>query len=62
MVMPSGGALTLAATNGVPYTSRVDGIPVGSVCTITETTTGASSVTYSPAASSGGCPTSSTWR
>lgn len=53
VVMPSGGALTLAATNGVPYTSRVDGIPVGSVCTITETTTGASSVSYSPAASSG---------
>lgn len=53
VVLPSSGALTLAATNGVPYASRIDGIPVGSVCTITETTAGASSIAYSPAAPSG---------
>lgn len=49
VVMPAGGALTLAAANGVPYTSRVDGIPVGSVCDVVETTTGASSTAYLPA-------------
>jgi uncharacterized repeat protein (TIGR01451 family) len=49
VVLPSAGSLNLAATNGVPYTSRIDGIPLGSVCDIVENTTGASSISYSPA-------------
>lgn len=53
VVLPASGALTLAATNGIPYASRVDGIPLGSVCDITETTAGASSVGYAPAAPGG---------
>jgi uncharacterized repeat protein (TIGR01451 family) len=53
VVLPASGALTLAATNGVPYAARVDGIPLGAVCTITETTTGASSIDYAPAAPGG---------
>jgi uncharacterized repeat protein (TIGR01451 family) len=53
VVLPSSGALTLAAVNATPYTSRLDGIPLGADCSVTETTTGMSSVAYSPAASSG---------
>ncbi|MEO8094090.1 MAG: DUF5979 domain-containing protein, partial [Pseudolysinimonas sp.] len=53
VVLPASGALTLAAGNGVPYSSRVDGIPVGSICRVVENTTGASSVSYSPAAAVG---------
>ncbi len=51
--LPAGGVLTLAATNAIAYTGRIDGIPVGAVCRVVENTTGASSVAYSPAASSG---------
>ena len=53
VILPGGGALTLAAINGVPYNSRLDGIPVGSLCTVVENTTGASAVSYAPAAASG---------
>lgn len=53
VVLPSSGALTLAAVNATPYTARVDGIPLGAECAITETSTGMSSVDYNPAASSG---------
>ena len=49
VVLPSSGVVTLAAANAIPYTARLDGIPLGSSCDIAETTTGASSVTYSPA-------------
>ncbi|MEO8529290.1 MAG: DUF5979 domain-containing protein, partial [Pseudolysinimonas sp.] len=49
VVLPASGALVLAAINAVPYTARIDGIPVGSTCQIVENTTGASSVSYSPA-------------
>ncbi|MEO5534665.1 MAG: DUF5979 domain-containing protein [Pseudolysinimonas sp.] len=49
VVLPASGALTLAAINAIPYTARIDGIPVGSTCQIVENTTGASSVSYSPA-------------
>lgn len=49
VVLPSSGIVTLAAANAIPYTARLDGIPLGSSCDIAETTTGASSVTYSPA-------------
>jgi large repetitive protein len=53
VVLPSAGALTLAAVNATPYTARLDGIPLGADCSVTETTTGMSSVAYSPAAPSG---------
>ncbi|MGB3911288.1 MAG: DUF5979 domain-containing protein [Pseudolysinimonas sp.] len=53
VVLPSSGALTLSASAATPYTARIDGIPVGSVCEIAETTTGASSTSYSPAGASG---------
>ncbi len=50
VVLPASGAVTLAATNATPYTTRIDGIPVGAACEIVETTTGASGVSYSPEA------------
>lgn len=53
VVLPSSGALTLSAGSATPYTARIDGIPVGSVCEIVETTTGASATSYSPAGASG---------
>lgn len=53
VVLPSSGALTMSASGATPYTARIDGIPVGSVCEIVETTTGASATTYSPAGGSG---------
>jgi uncharacterized repeat protein (TIGR01451 family) len=53
VVLPASGALTLAATNGIPYASRIDGIPLGSVCDISETTAGASAIDYAPAAPGG---------
>jgi uncharacterized repeat protein (TIGR01451 family) len=53
VVLPSSGALTLAATNGIPYASRIDGIPLGSECDNTDTTSGASSIDYTPAAPGG---------
>ncbi|HWM35459.1 MAG TPA: DUF5979 domain-containing protein [Pseudolysinimonas sp.] len=53
VVLPASGALTLAMSNGTPYAARLDGIPVGSVCDIAETTTGASAVDYDPAAPGG---------
>ncbi len=54
VVMPASGALTLAPGNAVPYTARIDGIPVGSACRVVEGASGASSVAYSPDA---GTPT-----
>jgi uncharacterized repeat protein (TIGR01451 family) len=53
VTIPSSGHLTLASGNAVPYTARIDGIPVGSDCRIVENTTGATSTSYSPAASGG---------
>jgi uncharacterized repeat protein (TIGR01451 family) len=53
VVLPSSGALTMSATGATPYAARIDGIPVGSVCEIVETTTGASATTYSPVGASG---------
>jgi uncharacterized repeat protein (TIGR01451 family) len=53
VVLPASGALTMSATGATPYTARIDGIPVGSVCEIAETTTGATATTYSPAGASG---------
>jgi uncharacterized repeat protein (TIGR01451 family) len=50
VTLPASGALALAASNAVPYTARIDGIPVGSDCRLVEGASGASSVTYSPAA------------
>ncbi len=49
VTLPSSGVLTLASGNAIPYTARLDGIPLGSSCDVAETTTGASSVAYSPA-------------
>ena len=49
VTLPTSGVLTLAAGNAIPYTARLDGIPLGSSCDVAETTTGASSVAYSPA-------------
>ncbi|WP_395638872.1 DUF5979 domain-containing protein [Pseudolysinimonas sp.] len=49
VVLPSSGVVTLAAGNAVPYTARLDGIPLGSSCDVAETTSGASATTYSPA-------------
>lgn len=53
LTLPSSGAVTLAAANATPYTTRIDGIPIGSTCAIVETTTGASATSYAPAAPSG---------
>lgn len=53
LTLPAGGAVSLAASGATPYTTRLDGIPLGSTCAVTETTTGASSVAYAPAAGSG---------
>lgn len=49
VTLPTSGVLTLASGNATPYTARLDGIPLGSSCDVAETTTGASSVAYSPA-------------
>jgi uncharacterized repeat protein (TIGR01451 family) len=53
VVLPASGALTLASTNATPYTTRIDGIPLGSSCDIVENTTGASSTTYTPTGGAG---------
>ena len=49
--LPGGGAMTLNSSSTVPYSTRIDGIPVGSVCDFIEAASGASSVDYSPAVS-----------
>lgn len=54
ITMPSGGVVTLAATNATPYVARIDGIPLGADCRIVESSASAStasSVAYSPLAS-----------
>ena len=51
--LPASGAMTLAAANATPYTARIDGIPVGSLCRIVEGATDAVSVDYAPAAAIG---------
>jgi len=53
VVLPSAGAVTLAAVNATPYTARIDGIPLGASCEVAETTAGASSTTYAPATPGG---------
>jgi uncharacterized repeat protein (TIGR01451 family)/fimbrial isopeptide formation D2 family protein len=49
VVLPSSGVVALAAVNAIPYTARIDGIPLGASCDVAETTTGASSTSYAPA-------------
>ncbi|TXK19134.1 DUF5979 domain-containing protein [Homoserinibacter sp. GY 40078] len=51
--LPASGALTLAEGNAVPYTARIDGIPIGAECRIVEGETDAVSVDYSPEAPGG---------
>jgi len=53
VTMPAAGKLTLAAGNAVPYTARIDGIPVGAECSTVENTGGASSTSYSPSNAGG---------
>ncbi|MCU1409578.1 MAG: hypothetical protein JWR04_285 [Rhodoglobus sp.] len=53
ITLPAAGRLTLAVGNAVPYTGRIDGIPVGSVCSTVENTGGASSTSYSPSNAGG---------
>jgi large repetitive protein len=53
LTLPSSGALSVNSTSTVPYATRLDGLPVGSVCSIVEAASGASAVGYAPANSAG---------
>ena len=53
LTLPSGGAIVVNSTSTVPYATRLDGVPVGSVCQIVEAASGASAVGYSPANAGG---------
>jgi uncharacterized repeat protein (TIGR01451 family) len=47
VTLPAAGVVTLAASNATPYAARIDGIPVGAVCTVVESASGANSTGYS---------------
>jgi uncharacterized repeat protein (TIGR01451 family) len=53
LTLPSGGAMSVNSASTVPYATRLDGLPVGSVCSIVEAASGASAVGYAPANSAG---------
>ncbi|HEX4444387.1 MAG TPA: DUF5979 domain-containing protein [Galbitalea sp.] len=49
LTLPNNGALIVNNASTVPYSTRLDGLPVGSVCQVVESASGASAVGYSPA-------------
>ena len=49
LALPNSGAIVVNSTSSVPYSTRLDGLPVGSVCQVVEAASGASAVGYSPA-------------
>lgn len=53
LTLPNGGSIVVNSTSTVPYSTRLDGIPVGSVCQVVEAASGASAVDYSPATGDG---------